>query len=137
MTTITKAHAYDFIAQLIEDVEEGFHGTSIEMTEGLIDAARDLFTGEYNAQDDDEDAINDIQWRASNQAIMCDFYNRVTYEMVRVVCDHVSLVIDNGSQSLRIDGSLDKRIVKQILDDLCCERDEYFTREFFERHRSV
>lgn len=137
MTTITKAHAYDFIAQLIEDVEEGFHGTSIEMTEGLIDVARDLFIGEYNAQDDDEDAINDIQWRASNQAIMCDFYNRVTYEMVRVVCDHVSLVIDNGSQSLRIDGSLDKRIVKQILDDLCCERDEYFTREFFERHRSV
>lgn len=137
MTTITKAHAYDFIAQLIEDVEEGFHGTSIEMTEGLIDVARDLFTGEYNAQDDDEDAINDIQWRASNQAIMCDFYNRVTYEMVRVVCDHVSLVIDNGSQSLRIDGSLDKRIVKQILDDLCCERDEYFTREFFEQHRSV
>lgn len=137
MTTITKAHAYDFIAQLIEDVEEGFHGTSIEMTEGLIDAARDLFTGEYNAQDDDEDAINDIQWRASNQAIMCDFYNRVTHEMVRVVCDHVSLVIDNGSQSLRIDGSLDKRIVKQILDDLCCERDEYFTREFFEQHRSV
>lgn len=149
-----KRNAYDVIASLIENMHEGFHGTSYEMMDALRECDATTFARRRaivmhddivvaNARRDatcDDVFDNDDFANMIDEYIASNMYRNVVAQMINVTCDHTSRVVDNSSQSLHIRCvDMSRAIVETIIDDMhlsiaCIDEIDTtttFTREFY------